>query len=61
MTTHPIQPGFVPLRDPRTLKVVCHFNPQTREIVVIGRAGDERRTVLPNVRVVEEELTSPKR
>lgn len=57
---HPIQPGFVSLRDPRTLKVVCHFNPQTREIVVIGRAGDERRTILPNVRVADESLTSHK-
>lgn len=54
---HTPQPGFIPLRDPRTLKVVCHFNPQTREIIVIQR-GDERRTVLPNVRVIiEEELT----
>jgi len=52
---HTTQPGFVPLRDPRTLKVVCHFNPQTREVVVIGRAGDERRAVLPSVGAKQEQ------
>lgn len=52
---HTPQPGFIPLRDPRTLKVVCHFNPQTREVIVVGRAGDERRVFLPNVTVKNDQ------
>lgn len=39
---------FVEVRDPRTLRLVCRYNPQTREVVTIGRSGDERRGTLPS-------------
>jgi len=48
---------FVEVRDPRTLKLVCRYNPQTREVETVGRAGDVRRGTLPTA----ERATAPHR
>ncbi len=42
----PPQPGFIPIRDARTLKLVCWYNVSTGEVIVSYR-GDERRAALP--------------
>ncbi|HEX5634085.1 MAG TPA: hypothetical protein VFX50_12690 [Gemmatimonadales bacterium] len=42
----PSDPRFVEVRDPRTLKVVCRYNPHTHEVEV-RRGDDVRRAALP--------------
>lgn len=39
--------AFVEVRDPRTLKLVCRYNPTTHEVETIGRDGSARRARLP--------------
>jgi hypothetical protein len=39
-------PYYIEIRDPRTLKLVCRYNPHTHEVEVVQR-GDVRRAVLP--------------
>lgn len=47
------QSGFIDVRDTRTNKLVCRYNPQTREVEVVQRR-DVRRGTLPDVgRVVQ--------
>jgi len=47
MTPHASpQPGFIAIRDARTLKLVCWYNVSTGEVLVNYR-GDERRATLP--------------
>lgn len=47
---------FVEVRDPRTLKLVCRYNAQTREVETVGRSGDVRRGTLP----AAERATGPR-
>jgi len=56
MSTPTSQP-FIEVRDPRTLKLVCRYNPQTREVETVGRGGDVRRGTLPPA----ERATAPRR
>ena len=47
MNHTPPSPAFVEVRDPRTLKLVCRYNPTTHEVETIGRDGSARRARLP--------------
>jgi hypothetical protein len=45
MSTTP-RPGYIEIRDPQTLRLVCRYNPHTHEVEVVQR-GDVRRATLP--------------
>lgn len=46
-------PGFIPVRDPHTLKIVCYYNVVTQQVEVVLR-GDVRRGTLPDVAAQKE-------
>lgn len=46
-TRHPPKPGYVDIRDPRTGRLVCRYNPTSGEVEVAQRGGDVRRGTLP--------------
>lgn len=54
--SNPTSQPFIEVRDPRTLKLVCRYNPQTREVEVVQR-GDVRRGTLPPA----DRATGPRR